>query len=67
VRAFTKSLAPVTIGQLLCTSCELTDPVRTHRVALPLVAGAVLLLLGAKLSPLWPIAIGAVACLLGLV
>jgi hypothetical protein len=27
----------------------------------------VLLLLGAKLSPLWPNAIGAVACLLGLV
>lgn len=67
VRALTEGLAPVTIGLLLSTSWVLTDPVRTQGGALPLVAGTVLLMRRTKLSPLWPIAIGAVAGLLGLV
>jgi chromate transporter len=67
VRAFTEGLAPVTIGLLLATSWVLTDPVRTHWGALPLVAGTVLFMLRTKLSPLWPIAVGALAGTLGLV
>jgi chromate transporter len=67
VRAFTEGLAPVTIGLLLSTGWVLTDPVRTHGGALPLVAGTVLFMLHTKRSPLWPIAVGAVAGLLGLV
>lgn len=67
VRAFTEGLAPVTIGLLLSTSWVLTDPVRTQWGALPLVAGTVLFMLHTKLSPLWPIAAGAAAGMLGLV
>lgn len=67
LRAFTEGLAPVTIGLLLSTSWVLTDPVRTHWGALPLVAGTVLFMLRTRLTPLWPIAAGAVAGMLGVV
>jgi len=67
LRAFTEGLAPVTIGLLLSTSWVLTDPVRTHWGVLPLVTGTVLFMLRTKLTPLWPIAAGATAGMLGFV
>jgi chromate transporter len=67
LRAFTEGLAPVTIGLLLSTSWVLTDPVRTHWGVLPLVTGTVLFMLRTKLTPLWPIAAGAAAGMLGFV
>ena len=67
VRAFTEGLAPVTIGLLLSTGWVLTEPARTHWGTLPLVAGTVLYMVRTKWSPLWPIAVGALAGVMGFV
>lgn len=61
VRAFTAGMAPLTIGLLLATGWVLTEPARHHPAALLLVPFTVLVMLRTKLSPLWPIAAGAVA------
>jgi chromate transporter len=65
VRAFTSGMAPLTIGLLLATGWVLTEPGRHHAGALLLVAGTVLLMLRTKISPMWPIAAGAVVGALG--
>jgi len=53
-------MAPLTIGLLLATGWVLTEPLRGHVATWALVAVAVAFMLHTRLSPLWPIAIGAV-------
>ena len=65
VRAFKAGMAPLTIGMLLATGWVLTEPLRGHAATAVLVALAVGFMLYTKLSPLWPIAIGAVVGALG--
>ena len=65
VRAFTAGMAPLTLGLLLATGWVLTEPVRTQPVAMVLVAATVLVMVRTKISPLWPIAAGAVVGALG--
>lgn len=65
VRAFTGGMAPLTIGLLLATGWVLTEPARHHVGAMALVLATVLLMLRTKISPLWPIAAGAVVGALG--
>jgi chromate transporter len=65
VRAFTAGMAPLTIGLLLATGWVLTEPARTHAGAMALVVGTVVLMLGTKISPMWPIAAGALVGALG--
>jgi chromate transporter len=65
VRAFKAGMAPLTIGMLLATGWVLTEPLRGHAATAGLVALAVGFILYTKLSPLWPIAIGAVVGALG--
>ena len=59
VRAFKAGMAPLTIGLLLATGWVLTEPLRGHVATALLVAVAVGFMLYTRLSPLWPIAIGA--------
>jgi chromate transporter len=66
VRAFTAGLAPLTLGLLLATGWILTEPVRMHVGAMLLVPMTVLLMLKTRLSPIWPMAIGALAGAIGL-
>lgn len=69
VRAFTTGMAPLTLGLLLSTGWILADPfVRPpgHRLgALALIAVSVWAMSRTKISPLWLIALGAVAGMLG--
>ncbi len=70
VRAFTLGLAPITIGLLLATSLVLLAPVlqvsaSAAGVSALLVGATVALMLRTRLSPLWPVAAGAVAGALG--
>ena len=65
VRAFTAGLAPLTVGLLLSTSWVLAEPTRAHPGAMLLIALTVALMLGTRLSPLWPVALGAIAGALG--
>ena len=65
VRAFKAGMAPLTIGMLLATGWVLTEPLRGHVATAGLVAVAVVFILYTRLSPLWPIAIGAVVGALG--
>lgn len=60
VRAFTGGLAPLTIGMLLATGWVLTEPLRGYPATAGLVLVAVVAMLWTKLSPLWPIAAGAI-------
>ena len=65
VRAFIEGLAPVTIGLLGSTGWVLTEPTRTEWACLPLVAMTVWLTVYTKVSPLWPIAVGAIFGVMG--
>ncbi len=65
VRAFKAGMAPLTIGMLLATGWVLTEPLRAYPATALLVAVAVGFVLFTRLSPLWPIAIGAVIGALG--
>lgn len=74
LRAFTTGMAPITIGLLLATSWVLLAP--THAAGAPwhmvlatslLVAATLVWMLRTRGSPLWPIAVGAVAGALGCV
>lgn len=65
VRAFTTGLAPLTLGLLLATGWILSDPVRGQLSAVALIAITVAVMLKTKLSPLWLVALGAVAGALG--
>jgi chromate transporter len=65
VRAFTAGMAPLTIGLLLSTGWVLTEPARHHAGAIALVLVTVLLMLYTRISPMWPIALGALVGALG--
>jgi len=65
LRAFTEGLAPVTIGLLLSTGWVLTEPSRTRWGTVPLLIATVLFMLRTKRSPVWMIAVGAAAGVLG--
>jgi chromate transporter len=61
LRAFTAGLTPLTLGLLLSTGWVLTAPVRTEWVAAVLVLGTVLASVRTRISPMWLIAVGALA------
>ena len=69
VRAFTAGLTPLTLGLLLATGWVLAEPYLrdpAHRWgALALIAITVLLMLRTRLSPMWLVALGALAGALG--
>lgn len=66
LRAFRGGMAPLTIGMLLATGWVLTEPLRAHAAATAgLVLMAVAVMRFTRLSPLWPIAVGAVVGALG--
>jgi chromate transporter len=65
MRAFTTGMAPLTLGLLLATGWVLTEPVRSSLGAMLLVPLTVLLLVGTKISPIWLVAMGALAGALG--
>lgn len=66
LRAFTAGLTPLTLGLLLSTGWVLTAPTRGHWGTWVLLATTVIVMLKTRLSPLWLIAAGAVAGMLGL-
>lgn len=59
------ALAPITLGLLVSTGWVLTEPTRTSAGAWAVVAATLLLMARTRLSPLWPIALGAAAGALG--
>jgi len=65
LRAFKGGMAPLTIGMLLATGWVLTEPLRGHGATAGLVLMAVAVMRFTRLSPLWPIAVGAVVGALG--
>jgi chromate transporter len=65
LRAFTVGLAPVTMGLLLSTSWVLLEPTRGQWTTAALVAATLWLMLRTRISPLWPIAGGALAGMAG--
>ena len=67
MRAFTAGLTPLTLGLLLSTGWLLTAPTRSHPGSWVLVGLTVLAMLKTRISPMWLIAAGAVAGMLGLV
>ena len=66
VRAFNAGLAPLTLGLLLSTGWILSEPARDSIGAVVLVAVTVLVMVKTRVSPMWLIALGAVAGMLGL-
>jgi chromate transporter len=66
LRAFTAGLTPLTLGLLASTGWVLTAPVRSEWVAVLLVLGTVVASVRTKVSPMWLIAVGAVAGALAL-
>lgn len=66
LRAFTAGLTPLTLGLLLSTGWVLTAPVRSEWMAAVLVLGTVLAGVRTRISPVWMIAVGAVAGALAL-
>ena len=71
VRSFTNGLTPLTLGLLLATGWILAEPyVRVPQYrwgALGLIAITVLVMVRTKVSPMWLVALGALAGVLGLV
>jgi chromate transporter len=65
VRAFVQGLAPLTIGLLLSTGWVLAEPARNQPAAWILMGATVAVMLRTRLSPLWPMAAGALAGALG--
>ena len=65
MRAFTTGLAPLTLGLLLATGWVLMGPTRGDAVSALLVGATLIIMLRTSLSPLWPIALGAVVGALG--
>ena len=65
LRAFSASLAPITLGLLLATSWLLLEPTQTPAASALLVAATLAIMLGTRCSPLWPVALGAAAGALG--
>lgn len=65
VRAFTAGLAPMTLGLLLATGWVLAEPARGSLGAIALLIATVLAILLTKISPMWLVAAGALAGVLG--
>lgn len=65
MRAFTAGMVPLTLGLLLATGWVLTTPVRQLPGAQLLVAVTVLASVWGKVNPVWLIALGGAAGLLG--
>lgn len=65
VRAFVAGMAPITLGLLLATSWILLEPSHGNLGAMGLAAITVLVIWRTKLSPVWMIALGALAGALG--
>lgn len=65
MRAFTAGMVPLTLGLLVATGWVLTAPSRGQWPAVVLVLGTVVLMMRTRISPLWPIAAGAVVGVLG--
>lgn len=66
LRAFTAGLTPLTLGLLLSTGWVLMAPTREHWGSIALVLLTVVATTRTKISPMWLIALGAVAGMLGL-
>ena len=67
VRAFTTGMAPLTIGLLIATAWILLGPTRTQWTSALLMLATLAFMLRTKFSPLWPIAAGALAGVMGCV
>lgn len=65
LRAFTTGMAPLTLGLLAATGWILLAPTHPGWVTGVLVAGTIVFMLRTPFSPLWPIAAGAVAGVMG--
>jgi chromate transporter len=65
LRAFNTGMAPITIGLLLATGWLLLGPARGQAGALLLAASTVLVMLRTRISPVWLMAVGAGAGVLG--
>ena len=65
VRAFTAGLVPLTVGLLVATGWLLAAPGIDRWGTVALVAGTVLAMVRTRVSPLWPIAAGAMVGALG--
>ena len=65
LRSFTTGMAPLTIGLLVATSWILLGPARTQGTSAVLVLGTLAFMLRTKCSPLWPMAAGALAGVMG--
>ncbi len=65
MRAFTAGMAPLTLGLLLATGWVLLEPARGFVGAPLLVVATIVLMLKTRLSPLVPIALGALMGALG--
>lgn len=66
VRAAVAGLAPITVGLVLASAWVLIEPLGSHPGALVLVGLGAAVALKTKLSPLWPIGVGAMAGAFGL-
>lgn len=65
LRAFTTGMAPLTLGLLVATGWILLSPTHPGWATAALVAGTIAFMLRTTYSPLWPIAAGAVAGVMG--
>lgn len=65
LRAFTAGMAPLTLGLLLSTGVILLDATQTPGPSALLVLASVVFMLRTRWSPLWPVAVGALAGALG--
>lgn len=65
LQAFNTGMAPLSIGLLAASAWVLLAPVGPQPGALVLLAATLLCMLRTKLSPLWPLAAGALAGALG--
>lgn len=69
VRAFATGMAPLTLGLLLATGWVLAEPfarVPEQRLgALALIAVTIVVMLKSRISPIWPVTLGAVVGALG--
>ena len=65
VRSFVYGMAPVTLGLLLATGWLLAVPVVQQPGAVLLILATIALMLKTRISPMWPIAAGAVVGALG--
>ena len=67
LRAFNTGLAPITIGLLLATGWVLLRPSGGQVAALALASATVVLMMRTKISPVWPMAAGAMVGAAGFV